>query len=91
MSSIFDALNKLEQDRAHAQRFSEGVGVDPASAAQELIGPSVLRDRITIRFSPLTLILGGLACVLVLVSFSIAAALLIVRSAELDTATVTEA
>lgn len=91
MSSILDALNKLEQDRAHAQRSSEGVGVDPVSAAQELIGPSVLRDRITIRFSPLTLILGGLACVLVLVSFSVAAALLIVRSSESDAATVTDA
>lgn len=80
MSSILDALNKLEQDRADAQRSSEGLDIDPISAAQELVGPSALRDHITIRFLPVTLILGGLAFVLVLVSLSVGVSLLIVRS-----------
>ncbi len=80
MSSILDALNKLEEDKALAQSTPEGSeDLDPDSVGEELVGRSVLRDRITLRFSPLTLIVGGLVATVVVVSFSVAASLLVVR------------
>ena len=83
MSSILDALNKLEEDKALAQSTPEGLDLDPDSAAEELVGPSMLRDRITLRFTPLTLIVAGLIATVVIVSFSVAASLLVVRSSGL--------
>ncbi len=81
MSSILDALNKLEEDKALAQSPPEGSeDLDPDSVGEELVGRSVLRDRITLRFTPLTLIVGGLIATVVVVSFSMVASLLVVRS-----------
>lgn len=83
MSSILDALNKLEEEKALAQSTPEGLDLDPDSAAEELVGRSVLRDRITLRFTPLTLIVGGLIATVVIVSVSVAASLFVVRSSGL--------
>lgn len=59
MSSILDALNKLEQEKAQSRRELEGTPADPVSAAHDLVGRSVLRDRVTVRISPATLIVSG--------------------------------
>ncbi len=81
MSSILDALNKLEEDKVLAQSPPEGSeDLDPDSVGEELVGRSVLRDRITLKFTPLTLLVGGLIATVVVVSFSVVASLLVVRS-----------
>jgi len=74
MSSILDALNKLEQEKAQASRESERADTDPVSIANELVGRSMLRDRVTLRVTPAALfaMAGVLVVGLVVVTFAIA-------------------
>ncbi|MCH7959417.1 MAG: hypothetical protein IID08_04775 [Candidatus Hydrogenedentes bacterium] len=69
MSSILDALNKLEQEKAAAQAVD--VVVDPALAAQELLGQDILRDRVAVQVRPVSLIAAFAAFSLVLVGLSV--------------------
>lgn len=69
MSSILDALNKLEQEKAAAQAVD--VDVDPALAAQELLGQDILRDRVAVQVRPASLIAAFVAFSLVLVGLSV--------------------
>ena len=69
MSSILDALNKLEQEKAVAQAVE--VDVDPALAAQELLGQDFLRDRVAVQVRPVSLIAAFVAFSLVLVGLSV--------------------
>lgn len=85
MSSILDALNKLEQEKAQAQRDREQAQVDHVSAAHDLVGRSVWRDRVTFRLSPSTLVLSGLLMAIALIAVSIAIALITIRALESDT------
>ena len=91
MSSILDALNKLEQDKAQAQRRAEGYEDDPVSAAQELVGRSVLHDRVTVRFSPLTLAAGAVVAVALLVVLSMGLSLMLFGTGDQDAASPVEA
>lgn len=77
MSSILDALNKLEYERVLAQRPLEIVEIDPVSAARELVGPSAFRDPVTLNVSLFTIIGAGSLFALVLVSLSVGATMLI--------------
>lgn len=73
MSSILDALNKLELEKELA-RERENVNpadVDATSAAEDLIGRDVLRDKITMSINPVTLIGGGLLLVIIVVAVSV--------------------
>jgi hypothetical protein len=80
MSSILDALNKLEQEKAQTTRESEHADTDPISIANDLVGRSVLRDRMTLRVTPAALMVavGVLAAGLIVVTFS--AAILVTRT-----------
>ncbi|MCH7908780.1 MAG: hypothetical protein IIB38_04100 [Candidatus Hydrogenedentes bacterium] len=69
MSSILDALNKLEQEKAAAQVIE--VDVDPVLAAQELLGQDILRDRVAVHIRPVSLIAAFAAFSLVLVGLSV--------------------
>ncbi len=82
MSSILDALNKLEQEKAQASRESERADTDPVSIASELVGRSMLRDRVTLRVTPAGLLVsvGALAVGLVVITF--AAAMMFMRPAR---------
>lgn len=80
MSSILDALNKLEQEKAQAKREAERSDIDPVSAAQDLVGKSMLRDRVTLRVSPSTLAISGVLIVIALVAASVAVSLVVLNS-----------
>lgn len=82
MSSILDALNKLEQEKAQAARDHEQDELDPAITAHDLVGRSVLRDRVTLRITPMALLLsiGSLVVILIVVAFG--AALIFARGGE---------
>ncbi len=69
MSSILDALNKLEDERefAREQENLKSEDVDAHEAAEEMIGRDVLRDTFAMRVNPVMLIGGGLLFILVLV------------------------
>jgi len=82
MSSILDALNKLEQEKAQAKREAvRPEDIDPANAARDLVGPDVLRDRVTLRI-PGMLIVAGAVAVTALVLISVAMAVIFLQSAQ---------
>lgn len=69
MSTILDALNKLEEEKelAREQEDLKPEDVDARAAAEEMIGRDVLRDTFMVRVNPLMLIGGGLVFSVVLV------------------------
>lgn len=68
MSSILDALNKLERDKVRAEKKATlEKDVDIESAARELVGHSLLRDRFTLNLSPALLMAVVLVFSLILV------------------------
>ena len=69
MSSILDALNKLEREKAAAKTID--LEVDPALAARELLGQDILRDKVAVQVRPANLILTIMAFALVLVGLSV--------------------
>ena len=69
MSSILDALNKLEREKAAAQTID--LEVDPALAARELLGQDILRDKVAVQVRPANLILTIMVFALVLVGLSV--------------------
>lgn len=71
MSSILDALNKLEEEKARAQEDAEAVDIDVHEAVEDLVGRSILRDRVTLRFTPGKLLIGGGLFVVALVAVSV--------------------
>lgn len=82
MSSILDALNKLEQEKAQAVRDHEQDELDPAITAHDLVGRSVLRDRVTLRVTPMALLLSIGTLVIVLIVVAFVAALTLARNGE---------
>jgi len=77
MSSILDALKKLEAEKANAKT---SVQEDLAAnmAERELVGRNVLRERLTIRLTPLTLALGALGVTGLIVALSVGVSLVLV-------------
>ncbi len=75
MSSILDALKKLELEKAQA---SQDVALTPVTAEQELISHRTMHERLTIRMSPTTAIaaVAIFSLVLVLLSVGLSAVLL---------------
>lgn len=69
MSSILDALNKLEgeKERERAQQTLEPFDIDPESAAEALIEPDALRDSVTLNIRPVTLIAGAVSLLVLIV------------------------
>ena len=51
MSSILDALNKVEHEKAAAAAHEAAIEIDAETAAHEMLGRDLLRDRITVRFT----------------------------------------
>jgi len=80
MSSILDALNKLEQEKAQAARENEENELDPAITAHDLVGRSMLRDRVTLRVTPAALMLSVGALAVTLAVVVIAAAMIFSRA-----------
>lgn len=74
MSSILDALKKLEAEKAEARNAADSSFAED-SAERELVGKNPLRERVTIRLSPVTILLGFAAAVLVLAGISVAVTL----------------
>jgi len=79
MSSILDALNKLEQEKAQASREAERTDTDPVSIANELVGRSVMRDRVTLRVTPAALLVSVGALVVALIAISFIAAVMLLQ------------
>lgn len=80
MSSILDALNKLEQEKTQAARESEQSELDPALTAHDLVGRSMLRDRVTLRVTPVALLLSVGALIITLVIVALAVILMMMRA-----------
>jgi len=75
MSTILDALNKLDDEKKKteaASRQGDSAPIDPAEAAKDIIGKDVMRDELTFRFSPLQIIgaiaAGAIILIVVVVS-----------------------
>lgn len=82
MSSILDALKKLEEDKDRAESQPEEIHIAPEIAERELVGESVLRDRFTLRLSPLVLVVSMLTVAVVLVAVSVGISILLVGKAS---------
>ncbi len=78
MSSILDALKKLEAEKAEARKPPEQIVADDV-AERELVGREPLRERLTIKLTPATLIIGGLVFGLILVIVSVGISLALVK------------
>ncbi len=78
MSSILDALKKLEAEKAEARKPPEQIVVDDV-AERELVGREPLRERLTIKLTPATLVIGGLVFGLILVIVSVGISLALVK------------
>ncbi len=79
MSSILDALNKLEEEQERARQATQPVTIDPAQAAQELISRDVLRDEVTLKVSPLVMVAGILLGFFVIVVGAVGMTLLALK------------
>jgi len=81
MSSILDALKKLEQEKAgEANPASEAF--DETLAEDELLGRRLRGEHMTVRLTPTTMLLGGGVFAVVLVAFSVVVVLVVVRSTD---------
>lgn len=74
MSSILDALNKLEEDKA---RTIEGPDVDIEAATADLVGRSAMGERLTLRLRPATFIAMGSVAAVALVAASVGLSVLV--------------
>ncbi len=80
MSSILDALRKLEAEKAEAgqptdEGFAEGV------AERELVGRNLLRERLTIRLTPMTLVLSAVAFTALFMAISVGVSMMLIARA----------
>lgn len=78
MSSILDALKKLETEKLEASRRVEEFR-DAPLAVHELVGPSLLRDRVTLRLNPLFIVTACIVIVLIIISASVAVSVYVAR------------
>ena len=78
MSSILDALKKLEAEKAEANRVEEAP-FEPKIARHDLVGPSAFRDRMTFRFSPVVVISAAILIASVVIGVSVGLSLFLVR------------
>ena len=83
MSSILDALRKLEEEKAAANQPAE-VDLDEETAERDLVGPSALHRGVTLRLTPGRLVFIGLVFVALVAAVSIGASLLVARSGPLS-------
>ena len=69
MSSILDALNKVEeeQEQLKAQESIDPQDIDLGDAVNDFVDQDLLRDKMTLRVSPMMLLGGGFASFVVLV------------------------
>jgi len=83
MSSILEALKKLEDEKARAREVAE-TEIDAETARLELLGGDAKRSReATIRLKPMTFALGAFAAAVVLVGLSAGISLALARSKAL--------
>ena len=78
MSSILNALRKLEAEKAEASR-AENAPFEPESAKYELVGKSGHRGRTPFRASPVLVILGAIILASIVIGVSIALTLMLTR------------
>jgi hypothetical protein len=76
MSTILDALNKLDDEKKRSeasQNAGDASFIDPEDAAKEIIGKDVMRDELTFKLSPLQIIgaIGVAALTVVVVAVSL--------------------
>ena len=79
MSSILDALKKLEEEKAARQQTASHT-IDQGEAEHDLMGPNPLGRALTRRLSPAVLVVGGLIFSVVLVAVSVGAAVYVAQS-----------
>ncbi len=79
MSSILDALKKVEEEKAAAKRAPDGA-IDQDTAKDDLMGPGMFGKTAATRLSPVLMIGGILLFSVVLVSVSVGAAVYIATS-----------
>jgi hypothetical protein len=80
MSSILEALRKVERERAATAVAADG-SIDESTAVGDLIGRRGGRGRSPSRFRPWSLVLGAAGVAALLVAVSIGVSLLVARSA----------
>ena len=78
MSSILDALKKLEAEKAEANR-GEDAPFEPESARHDLVGRSAFQDRMMFRFSPVVVISAAILIASVVIGVSVGLSLFLVR------------
>jgi hypothetical protein len=79
MSSILDALNKLEEEKAQARRDAEGVDIDPEVAAQELVGASPWGNGKGFSLTPARLMALALVTVVLLLVITVGVLVYVVQ------------
>ena len=84
MSSILDALNKLEeeQEQLKEQESMRPEDIDSHSAVHDLVGQDVMRDKMTLSVRPVHLIGGGILAFVILVGVVSLVVAKIVQPAE---------
>lgn len=86
MSSILDALKKIERDKRESQR---PVRVDPETAERELIADGTSHEDYVLRLTPGRIAAGAVAVVLIFAAISVGVSWTVFRPAErnaIDTA-----
>jgi len=70
MSSILDALNKVEeeQEQLKAQESTNPQDIDLDAAVNDFVEQDILRDKMTLNVSPMILLGGGFLTLIVIVS-----------------------
>ena len=87
MSSILDALNKLEQEKAQSQKDARERNIDAKVAADELLGRRRPQEAASIRLRPAVMVGGGLLALALIVGMSAGISVLVLRGAAPATGT----
>ena len=78
MSSILEALRKLETEKAEADRPPEE-GFDPKTAKRDLVGGGAWRNWLPLRLGPLAAVLGGGLLLIALAAVSVGVSIVLLK------------
>lgn len=84
MSSILDALNKLEEEKAQARRDAEGGPIDPELAARELLGETIAQPAMNLQLTPSRIAAMAVAGAIAVLGVAAIVSYLVVRGVARD-------